>query len=95
MFRSESILFVVCKHNVIIHLLKGPDWFSQHSNSLRGEWLRFRIPMGPRDVLFSTPVQPGFGTHLASCTIGAWAVPGVKHLWCGTEHTLPMCLRGM
>jgi len=39
--------------------------------------------MGPRDFLFSTPIKPGFGTHLAlaSCTMGAWAVPpGVKHL---------------
>jgi hypothetical protein len=47
-----------------------------------------KSPMGrPR----CRPVQPGFGTHLDSCRMGAWALPGVKHLWHGTEHPHTLC----
>jgi len=33
-------------------------------------------------------------THLASCPMGTWALAGVKHLWHGTEHPLPLGLYG-
>ena len=33
------------------------------------------MPVGAR---FSAPVQPGPGTHPASCTMGIWSFPGVK-----------------
>ena len=89
------MIHCVCQHNEIIQLVEGPGWFSQYSISLRSGPLRVRTPVGPRDFLFPTPAQHGFGTHLASCTMGTWALSGVKHLGCGIDHPLPLCLHGM
>jgi hypothetical protein len=80
----------VCQHNEIIHLLKRLGWFSLYGSMIQAGPLRVRTPMGPRDFLFSTSVQPDFGTHLPSCTMCTWAVPWLKkHMGCGTDHPLP------
>lgn len=78
------MIHCVSQHNEIVHLIKGPGWFSQYSNLLQAGLLGVQTPMGPRDFLFSTPVQLGFETHLASLYNGylgcyRGSAPGVWH----------------
>ena len=57
---------------------------SQHIDLLRAGWSRDQIPVR---VKFSTPVETGPGSHLASCTVGIESFPGVK--WSGNDINHP------
>jgi hypothetical protein len=67
---SEAVDRKSLKHGVtvVVDVLYGPGWRSQHRDRLQSGRFGFRTPLKATDFPFSVPVQTDSGTHPGSCT---------------------------
>jgi hypothetical protein len=87
-FDTRTILYIFSIVCIYICLYLQASWnITQcYSDLLQAGWSGDRNTLGTR---FSTPVQTGPGTHLASCTMGAGSFLGVKQRGRGSNHPPP------